>query len=185
MKIEKKIPLELSMLLNCMNEVIYFDMTKKTRKREYVVARRCFCYIANQYTKYSLATIGSVFNQDHATVLHAIKMHVLHKDLAGTHDIVTKLLKVGVDFFGINHEDLSEEKNIKILNRRIGILEKEKEILSKKLFYFNRTKGVINNYQSKITAGLKELTPEDIHEFMKYRFDVFVKSKKAFRSQEI
>ncbi|MCZ2443256.1 MAG: chromosomal replication initiator protein DnaA, partial [Flavobacteriales bacterium] len=57
----------------------YFDlpielMKSKTRKREVVQARQIAMYFAKQYTKSSLATIGShCGGKDHATVLHACK----------------------------------------------------------------------------------------------------------------
>jgi len=57
----------------------YFDlpielMKSKTRKREVVQARQIAMFFAKQYTKSSLATIGShCGGKDHATVLHACK----------------------------------------------------------------------------------------------------------------
>jgi chromosomal replication initiator protein len=57
----------------------YFDlpielMKSKTRKREVVQARQIAMFFAKQFTKSSLATIGShCGGKDHATVLHACK----------------------------------------------------------------------------------------------------------------
>jgi chromosomal replication initiator protein len=57
----------------------YFDiplekMHSKTRKREIVQARQLAMYFSKNFTKSSLATIGSKCgNKDHATVLHACK----------------------------------------------------------------------------------------------------------------
>ena len=57
----------------------YFDIPlerihSKTRKREIVQARQLAMFFSKNYTKSSLATIGSKCgNKDHATVLHACK----------------------------------------------------------------------------------------------------------------
>lgn len=50
------------------------DIQSKTRKRDVVQARQLAMYFAKQYTKASLASIGSqIGKRDHATVLHACK----------------------------------------------------------------------------------------------------------------
>ena len=49
-------------------------LTSKTRKREIVQARQLVMYFAKEYTKSSLALIGTYCgNKDHATVLHAVR----------------------------------------------------------------------------------------------------------------
>lgn len=48
-------------------------MLVKTRVRSVVVARQIFFHFTRKYTKLSLTQIGSIFNQDHATVLHGIR----------------------------------------------------------------------------------------------------------------
>jgi hypothetical protein len=48
-------------------------LKSRTRKREYVVARQIVFSLLKKYTKRSLASIGSVFKRDHATVIHSIK----------------------------------------------------------------------------------------------------------------
>ena len=40
---------------------------------DFVQTRQLICYLHFLYTKHSLKTIGSLFNYDHATVLHAKK----------------------------------------------------------------------------------------------------------------
>lgn len=44
---------------------------EKTRKREVVTARQVSMYFIRNYTKHSLSSIGSMFNQDHSTAIHA------------------------------------------------------------------------------------------------------------------
>jgi len=49
-------------------------LNSKTRKREIVQARQLVMYFAKEYTKSSLAMIGThCGNKDHATVLHAVR----------------------------------------------------------------------------------------------------------------
>jgi chromosomal replication initiator protein len=50
------------------------DFTFKCRKREFVTARQISMCLAKNFTKHSLAKIGSqIGDKDHATVLHACK----------------------------------------------------------------------------------------------------------------
>jgi endonuclease III-like uncharacterized protein len=49
------------------------DITKDTRKREYVEARAIYFYLTKQYTRMSLSAIGKTMNRDHSTVLYLIK----------------------------------------------------------------------------------------------------------------
>ena len=53
------------------------SMQGKNRKREIVFARQIYCWLVNKYIKKgdtpSFATVGSLINKDHATVIHAIK----------------------------------------------------------------------------------------------------------------
>lgn len=48
-------------------------LRSKTRKREVVFTRQLIMYFLKQKTKESLSHIGSHFNRDHATVIHACK----------------------------------------------------------------------------------------------------------------
>ena len=47
--------------------------THKTRKREYAQARQQAMFIIKNNTRLSLSDVGSLFNRDHATVIHAKK----------------------------------------------------------------------------------------------------------------
>lgn len=50
-----------------------FRITKQTRKRHVVDARRIYFRLSREFTKYSLASIGFSMDKDHATALHGIK----------------------------------------------------------------------------------------------------------------
>lgn len=47
------------------------QVNNRSRKRHLVIPRHVAYYFTCMFTKYSLSSIGSVFNNDHATVLHA------------------------------------------------------------------------------------------------------------------
>ena len=51
----------------------YETLFSLSKKRGIVTARQVAMYIIKEQTKHSLAFIGSFFNRDHATVLHANK----------------------------------------------------------------------------------------------------------------
>ena len=50
------------------------EMQSKSRKRGVTFPRQVAMYLARKYTKQSLAEIGKVFNRDHSTVMHSIKV---------------------------------------------------------------------------------------------------------------
>jgi len=68
------------------------DLFIKSRKKEVIIPRQIFYYLAKKYTRYSLQSLGLIgFNysgvrQDHATVLHA-KNTVIN--LLGSDDLIT------------------------------------------------------------------------------------------------
>jgi hypothetical protein len=50
------------------------DISRNTRKQDYVFARVIYYKLARDYTSYSLSTIGSLLGKDHATVLHGVRL---------------------------------------------------------------------------------------------------------------
>jgi chromosomal replication initiator protein len=52
----------------------YEDITSKSRKREIVKARFIAIYLIRTETDYVLSQIGKLFNRDHSTILHSIKI---------------------------------------------------------------------------------------------------------------
>ena len=65
---------------NIINEICKFysltteDVTGKSRKREIVKARFIAIYIIRTETDFKLSAIGKIFNRDHSTILHSIKI---------------------------------------------------------------------------------------------------------------
>jgi chromosomal replication initiator protein len=56
------------------------DLQSRSRKRAIAYPRQIGMYLTRKMTKESLADIGSIYNRDHSTVLHAIK--VITRDMA-------------------------------------------------------------------------------------------------------
>ena len=50
------------------------DMQSRSRKKTIAFPRQVATYLSRKYTEESLADIGRIFNRDHSTVLHAIKV---------------------------------------------------------------------------------------------------------------
>lgn len=57
-------------LKNIINDRFQVDISKKTRKRNYVYPRKIYCYLASNIDKEPLCVIGKEVNIDHATVIH-------------------------------------------------------------------------------------------------------------------
>lgn len=57
-------------------------MQSRSRKRNLTFPRQIAMYLSRKYTKDSLAEIGKIFNRDHSTVLHSIKVitNLTHRD---------------------------------------------------------------------------------------------------------
>lgn len=82
------------------------DITRKTRKKEYVEARAFYYRLMRQYTRLSLQEIGSSVNRDHASVLHGMK-----------------------SLYNWMQTDRRLKNNYNVLNSQIKSLEKESEVI--------------------------------------------------------
>lgn len=72
-------------------EITYDKLQAKTRKREIVQARQISMFLAKQYTKNSLKTIGDHFGgRDHTTVIHSCQTV---KDLMDTDTMIREQVK--------------------------------------------------------------------------------------------
>ncbi len=67
--------------IGCQFDISVNDLCSRSRKRAISYPRQIAMYLTRKYTDESLADIGSHYNRDHSTVLHAIK--VITRDLAG------------------------------------------------------------------------------------------------------
>jgi chromosomal replication initiator protein len=60
--------------VGCQYNVSINDLKSKSRKRSITFPRQVGMYLTRKYTDQSLADIGALYNRDHSTVLHAIKV---------------------------------------------------------------------------------------------------------------
>jgi len=60
--------------VGCQYNVSVTDLKSKSRKRSITFPRQVGMYLTRKYTDQSLADIGALYNRDHSTVLHAIKV---------------------------------------------------------------------------------------------------------------
>ena len=66
--------------VGCQFKVSVEELKSRSRKRAITFPRQVAMYLTRKYTEESLADIGSHYNRDHSTVLHAIK--VITRDMA-------------------------------------------------------------------------------------------------------
>ena len=62
----------LEKLLKRVNNHFDIDITQNSRKRELVMARAAFFWLARKKTRYSLNRIGLMVKRDHSTVLYSM-----------------------------------------------------------------------------------------------------------------
>ena len=86
-------------LVGCRYNVSVEDLKSRSRKRSITFPRQIAMYLTRKYTDHSLADIGALYNRDHSTVLHAVK--VITRDRSQKNsireqiDILSRELKKG------------------------------------------------------------------------------------------
>tara|TARA_R110000744_G_scaffold123547_4_gene228816 strand:+ start:155 stop:616 length:462 start_codon:yes stop_codon:yes gene_type:complete len=105
----------------------------KHRQRDIVNARRISMVLVNDLNKgYSTITIGAIFKRDHATVLHAFKVHTDLYDVDRSYQTLFDACRVAA---GI--EKMGDSKNkddiIFMLTARVETLEYENQELIEQL----------------------------------------------------
>tara|TARA_R110000803_G_scaffold101718_1_gene169711 strand:+ start:250 stop:633 length:384 start_codon:yes stop_codon:yes gene_type:complete len=63
----------LESLLKKVNNHFNIDITQNSRRREIVMARAAFYWLARKKTRYSTAKIGAIVNREHSSVLYSMK----------------------------------------------------------------------------------------------------------------
>ena len=100
------------------------ELNVNCRKRKLVQNRQLIYYLHSLYTPLSTSTIGSIFNQDHANVIHARKtisdLIDTDKQFKELTDIIKKKITEKINIVKINKEtkksvfkSLLDELNIK------------------------------------------------------------------------
>tara|TARA_R110002020_G_scaffold469107_1_gene693852 strand:+ start:72 stop:638 length:567 start_codon:yes stop_codon:yes gene_type:complete len=122
---------------NYIEELTGMDLAQKTRKREIVDARRVAFKLTKSLTKDSLASIGKIYNKDHATVLHGIKtFDYLYDspDFKYSSDLYKKVYGAFLEI----QENLGIDKSIKTLDQ----LHFE---------YRNKIENLVKNHREKMS----------------------------------
>jgi len=126
------------------------DITRTTRKKEYVEARAFYYRLMRQHTRLSLYEIGKSVNRDHASVIHGMKQ--LHDwiqvdaSLKAKYRILDNKLKeykAGQEI-EINEAEIIDT-NIK-LKERVKLLE---ELIKEKDLIIRETKQVLDELETK------------------------------------
>jgi len=72
-------------VLRAANEFYGFDISKRCRQRNYVYARRMVMAFIKEFdTTSQWIQIGGLFNVDHSTVIHNVRIHESDVELAKT-----------------------------------------------------------------------------------------------------
>lgn len=103
------------------------------RKRENIIVKHAFCVAATQLTSLSLATIGSIINKDHATVLHAKRKHKENirflSNYKHVYNSMHKSIKLNLNY-GDDIEESEALSEIKMLRSRlINISQKLRKVI--------------------------------------------------------
>lgn len=75
-------PVAISEFISGQFQVSLKDMQSRSRKKKLTFPRQVAMYLSRKHTNESLAEIGKIFNRDHSTVMHAIKVvtNMIHRD---------------------------------------------------------------------------------------------------------
>ena len=65
---------ESNKIINRINKLTGYNIRSNNRKQEVVRGRQIAMYQIRKNTTLSLQEIGNIFNKDHATVIHALKV---------------------------------------------------------------------------------------------------------------
>jgi transcriptional regulator with AAA-type ATPase domain len=112
--------MKLQDIKNFVDSEFDIDISKNTRKREYVEARALYYKLAKEYTKLSLERIGGKLNRDHATVIHALN-NVWEHAITTNEDVYDSYYKFKDMMVELNSEDKNEET----LNQRLDKAKRE------------------------------------------------------------
>lgn len=145
------------------------DISKKTRKKEYVSARAIYYKLSREETSASLAKIGSFINKDHATALHGLSSTFPSLEIYDR-----KAYSVYVKYKEIDENDKIILDVIKFddLKIKYALLKRDNYNLERR--YNRLCKIKENNKLFEITDKFNELT-EDKQEIFKTRVNAILK----------
>ena len=143
------------------------DLTNKTRKREYVYARKVFYKICID-NGYTFASVGESIGFDHCSALHNYKsFHVVDERDA-------KIYQKCRDILNMTNDDdyeyvMSNKQTIKNVKNeyRVKELEKENKILRSKIESFEDAMPIIDEFYGWDAS--------DRYDFIEYRLKPYAK----------
>jgi len=161
------------------------DITRLTRKREYVEARAIYYNLVRDNTRMSLSTIGKTMGKDHSTVLYFIRKLrdwiTYDQQIQRDYEILTDVVKEAVE---LNPEDFKREKTIegfyqvqfkKIVTEKEQ-LTKEKEIadnkLEKLLIRYTNLNKDYKEFRTKYLFISSRLKKHEPNTFKNKEFDI-------------
>lgn len=120
--------MELKRIVYLVNEAFNVDIMIKSRKRDVVMARAVYYWVAKNTTSHSLTTIGEFVNKDHATViysLNSIEDWILYDKF---YKRKVDLIKKNV-FNRLTLKEFEQKK----LNEKYKLLKIARQLLSKRI----------------------------------------------------
>lgn len=120
--------MELKRIVYLVNEAFNVDIMIKSRKRDVVMARAVYYWVAKNTTSHSLTTIGEFVNKDHATViysLNSIEDWILYDKF---YKRKVNLIKKNV-FNRLTLKEFEQKK----LNEKYKLLKIARQLLSKRI----------------------------------------------------
>lgn len=157
---------ELQIIYDACCRVTGYDIGIQSRKRHLVYARFCYFHFSRELTTYPLESIGLFCgNRDHATVLHGLKQFKILKHLDDFKPILMKIEKNIPDLE--KSEATREQRELKMLYSNKSRLEKQVELLTKRL--------ANTEVEREILDMFKQLPTEKLFELKEYRIKPFLK----------
>mgnify|MGYP003638254148 CR=1 FL=1 len=125
--------MDLNLLVNRINKYYNVDIRKNSRKREVVMIRAVYYFIAKEKTTYSLDKIGDCVNRHHASVIHSLQ----NFDDWIKYDEPFKLRFENLKNIIYQRFSVSEIKSVK-LDFKLKMLKIAKELLLKELIILKK-----------------------------------------------
>jgi hypothetical protein len=115
-----------------LTDVSIREMRGKTRAHDAVEARRICMVLINDKLRYSCTRVGKIFNRDHATALHAYKVHANLLDVDKHYQEFYSICATAVGIEKMS--DANDRKDVILkLGARIEFLEAENEELAEQI----------------------------------------------------
>jgi hypothetical protein len=122
-------------LIDKVNSYFNVDITTNSRRREIVMSRAAFYWLALKKTKHTTTLIGSIVNRDHSSVIYSMKNfeNWLNNDLHFKNEF-ERLRKIVFNELTVDELTLEKQRTkYKLLKIANQLLKLELDILKKQL----------------------------------------------------